>query len=104
VELAERYGHMLAAAVEETLIAPTNSSSHLAPLTSQLKTSLEMVTLNFGPAPNEAELQQMASATNNASHRRYATRLLNELKSGKLCPRPYSYPTQDWLLGDSQLL
>jgi hypothetical protein len=104
VELAERYGHMLAAAIEETLIAPTNSSSHLAPLTSHLKTSLEMVTLNFGPGPNEAELQQMASETNNASHRRYATRLLNELKSGKPWPRTYSYPIQAWRLGDSQLL
>src|SRR6266850_100342 len=79
VELAERYGQMLAAAVEETLIAPTNSSSHLSSVAPHFKTSLEMVRLNFGPVPTEAELEQIRSGTNNASHKRYADRLLNEL-------------------------
>ena len=37
-----------------------------------------MVTLNFGPAPTESDLQKMASGTNNTSHKRYANRLLNE--------------------------
>jgi hypothetical protein len=125
VELAERYGQMLACAVEETLIAPPEkatgsdlnrnrrgaSPSPVSPsitpvqtLSPILKTSLEMVTLNFGPAPTEAELQKMSSDTNNASHKRYATRLLNELKSGKQFPRTYAYPVQAWSLGDSQLL
>ena len=104
VELAERYGQMLAAAVEETFIAPTNSASHLSPFTSRLKTSLEMITLNFGPAPAEAELEQISSGTNNPSHKRYANRLLNELKAGKQFPRTYPYPVQAWRLGDSQLL
>jgi len=63
-----------------------------------------MVTLDFGPAPTEAELEQMRSATNNASHKRYASRLLAELKAGKRFPRTYPYPVQAWLLGDSQLL
>jgi len=104
VELAERYGQMLAAAVEETLIAPTNSSSHLSSVAPHFKTSLEMVTLNFGPVPTEAELEQIHSGTNNASHKRYAERLLNELKSGKQFPRTYSYPVQAWRLGESHLL
>jgi neutral ceramidase len=136
MELAERYGQMLASAVEEVLIAPsrepatsatkppersgstinigvaaqTNSSplalliSPLMTLSATLKTSVEMVTLDFGPAPTEAELEQMRSATNNASHKRYASRLLAELKAGKRFPRTYPYPVQAWLLGDSQLL
>jgi len=63
-----------------------------------------MVTLNFGPAPTEADLEKMRSPTNNASHKRYANRLLNELKAGKQFPRTWSYPVQAWRLGDSQLL
>jgi hypothetical protein len=124
-ELAEHYGGMLAAAVEQTLkpktpgrhwpneavraregqdvgdpsfiTAMTYPPSRLVPLEPRLKTSLEMPTLNFGPAPSETELQAMA--TNNASHKRYADRLLNELKSGKSWPRTYPYPIQVWSLG-----
>ena len=131
--LAERYGQMLASAVEETLIAspekpatsspspplaeragerrPLDPSSIFNPPSSpltvrspSLKTSLQMVTLTFGPAPAEADLEKMASGTNNASHRRYATRLLSELKAGKQFPRTYSYPIQAWRFGDSQTL
>jgi hypothetical protein len=121
IEFAERYGDMLAAAVEEVLIAPTgtNASSASAPMAEKadgkgliplatlapsLKTSLEMVGLKLGPAPTEAELEKMRAGTNNASHKRYATRLLNELKAGKQFIRNYPYPIQAWRLGDKQLL
>jgi hypothetical protein len=126
VDLAERYGNMLAAAVEQALkpstpksrpndafrsregqdigdpsfiAASSQAPSRLSPLEPRLKTSLEMLTLNFGPVPTESELQAMAGATNNASHQHYANRLLNELKSGKSWPRTYPYPIQVWSLG-----
>lgn len=65
---------------------------------------MQMVTLNFGPAPTEAELQAMASPTNNASHRKYANRLLSDLRDGKPFVRTYPYPVQVWRFGDAQTL
>jgi hypothetical protein len=123
IELAERYGNMLAAAVEETLIAPGTphgvahggervgdavdsvpAGTSLKTLAPKLKTSLEMVKLNLGPAPSEAELETLSTGTNNASHKRYASRLLAELKAGKSFARAYDYPLAVWRLGDSQIL
>jgi neutral ceramidase len=97
VSLAERYGNMLAAAVEETLLAPTRA------LTPDLKTSLEMVTLNFGPELTEAELERLRD-DKNATHHRWATRLLADLKAGRPLMRTYPFPIQAWRFGDEQLL
>ncbi len=127
IELAERYGNMLAAAVEEVLIAPrgaddsvaaeegeqrgnnragsrTSSVAPLRELAPSLTTSFELVTLKLGPAPTEADLEKIRTGTNNASHKRYATRLLNELKAGKQFIRDYPYPIQVWRFGDGQVL
>jgi len=95
--LAERYGNMLAAAVEEVLLAPPRT------LPPELKTTLEMVTLNLGAAPTGAELETMKS-DKNAYVRRTAARLQGELKAGKAFIRTYAYPVQAWRLGESQLL
>jgi hypothetical protein len=121
-ELAERYGNMLAAAVEEVLIAPggktevspsslfevrekeSRRSSPLVTLSPSLKTSFQMITLKFGPAPTQTELERTRTGTNNASHKRYATRLLNEMRAGKQFIRTYPYPVQAWRFGESQLL
>jgi len=123
LELAERYGNMLASAVEEVLVAPgapagvsTNSAedvaraetvsgvSALRTLAPGLRTSFESLTLDLGPAPTEAELQAMQSETNTPSAKRYASRLRNQLKQGKPFMRTYPYPMQAWRLGDAQLL
>lgn len=107
LDMAERYGNMLAGAVEEVLLAaPAEASSTLEPLrklTPTLEQAMQMVTLDFGPVPSESELQEMKAATN-ASPRRYATRLLKELAAGKPFPRTYPYPMQAWRFGGSQLL
>jgi neutral ceramidase len=95
--LAERYGNMLAAAVEEVLLAPPRT------LSPELVTMMENVTLNFGAAPTEAELEKLKNDPN-ASTRRWATRLLGELKSGKPFIRTYPYPVQAWRLGDQLLI
>jgi hypothetical protein len=97
LELAERYGNMLASAVEEVLLSPP------ANLPPKLETTMEMVTLHLGPAPTEAELVKM-SEDKVATTRRYATRLLAELKAGKPFIRTYDYPLQAWRFGGKQLL
>ena len=95
--LAERYGNMLAAAVEEVLLAPPRT------LSPELATAMEMVTLNLGAAPTEAELDRLKS-DQNVSTRRWAKRLSDELKSGKPFARTYPYPVQAWRLGDQLLI
>jgi neutral ceramidase len=95
--LAERYGNMLAAAVEEVLLAPPRT------LSPELETEMEMVTLHLGDAPTEAELEKLKSDPN-ASRRRWATRLLDQLKSGQPFMRSYPYPVQAWRLGDQLLI
>lgn len=95
--IAERYGNMLAAAVEEVLLSPRRS------LEPRLTTKMEMVTLNFGPPLTEADLEKMKE-DKAESHRRWADRLLNEIKSGKQLARTYPYPIQAWRLGDQLLI
>jgi neutral ceramidase len=95
--LAQRYGNMLAGAVEEALRAPS------APLAPTLKTTMEMVTLNLGPAPTEAELEKLQRDPTSYV-RRWATNLLADLKSGRPLERTWPYPVQAWQFGGQQLL
>jgi hypothetical protein len=95
--LAERYGNMLAAAVEEVLLAPPH------PLTPELRTAMEIPTLHFGPAPTEQELEKLKT-DKSATIRRWATRLMADLKAGKSFIRGYPYPVQAWQFGGQQLL
>ena len=97
LELAERYGNMLAAAVEEALLTPPRAVSP------ELRTSLEMVSLHLGPPPTEAELEKLKDDKTPMT-RRWATRLLTDLKSGKPFIRSYPYPVQAWRFGGEQLL
>lgn len=62
-----------------------------------------MVTLRFGDAPAEAELEQLKNDPS-AITRRWAARLLRDLKAGKPFLREYSFPLQAWKLGEQQLL
>jgi neutral ceramidase len=97
LELAQRYGDMLAAAVEEALLAPPVT---LAPT---LKTAMETVTLNLGPVPTESELDKLTH--NDTPYvRRWATNLLADLKSGKPLERTCPYPVQVWQFGGRQVL
>jgi len=94
---AERYGNMLAAAVEEALISPPRI------LEPRLRTKMDMITLDFGPAPTEAELEKMKE-DKAESHRRWANRILSELKASKSLARAYPYPIQAWTLGNQLLV
>jgi hypothetical protein len=97
LELAERYGNMLAATVEEVLLAPPTT------LPPKLKTTMEMVTLHLGAAPTETDLEKLKDDPNAATHR-WAARLLSDLKAGKSFIRDYPFPLQAWRIGDKQLL
>lgn len=97
LEFCERYGCMLAAAVEEVLLAPPRT------LPPELNTTMDMVTLHLGPAPTEAELEQLQT-DKTPTTRRWATRLLAEAKAGKPFIRTYPFPIQAWRFGGQQLL
>jgi hypothetical protein len=100
VFLAQRYGEMLAAAVEEVLLQNPES---LAP---SLEMAHEFATLKYGDAPTIAELEQLIAAAAGkppTTLSKWATRLLAELKAGKELPRTYPYPVQAWRLGGKQL-
>lgn len=95
--LAERYGRMLAAAVEEVLLAPWSL------LPAKLVTRMEMVPLRLGAAPTEAELETLQTDSS-VFTRRWATRLLAELRAGETFIREYPFPVQVWKLGNRQWL
>lgn len=97
--LAERYGVMLAAAVEEALISPVRT------LEPELQTSMELIDLALGTAPSKSELEKISSDEKaTATARRWAARWLDELKAGNPLPRTYPYPIQAWRFGRQLLL
>jgi hypothetical protein len=95
--LPERYGNMLAAAVEEVLLAPSQ------PLAPELRTTQEMLTLHLGPEPTAEELRKLQNDPM-PMVRRWAKRLMNEREAGRPFIREYAFPLQAWLLGGRQLL
>jgi hypothetical protein len=97
LELVERYGQMLASAVEETLLR------QLTPLPPTLKTAMETISLKVGPAPTPAELERLKDDPN-AAVRRWAARVLDDAKAGRPPVRTYPFPVQVWQFGDRQML
>jgi neutral ceramidase len=95
--LARQYGNSLAEAVEAALQAGPR------PLAPELRTAMELVSLQLGPPPTEAELEKLKT-DKSAMTRRWATRLLADLKAGKPFIRTYPLPVQAWQFGGQQLL
>src|SRR5688572_25580864 len=78
VFLAQRYGEMLAAAVEDVLL---QGPATLAP---SLRTAHELVSLDFGDAPSMAELETLAvlpPGKQASTQSRWAARLLADAKA-----------------------
>ena len=94
--LSQRYGNMLASAVEEVLL------QNPAPLAPSLVVSHAFVDLPLADFPSREELESTA-ADPMARNRRWAARLLAEATAGKSPIRTYPYPVQAWLLGGQQL-
>lgn len=92
IRFAEQYGHMLAAAVEETLMQQTTV---LAP---SLKTRGKKVPLEIGDLPPDNELAALAENPRNYRGR-WAARMI-ELKAADRLEKTYPYPLQAWRLGD----
>ncbi|MBN2376474.1 MAG: neutral/alkaline non-lysosomal ceramidase N-terminal domain-containing protein [Sedimentisphaerales bacterium] len=95
VALCQRYGAMLASAVEEVLHQP------MKPLTPQLGTAFEQVDLEIGEVPTYTDLQAAASKGGYQEH--WAKRLMKQLEENKTFDKSYPYPVQVWKLGAEQL-
>lgn len=97
VELCEKYGHMLAVAVDEALQTP------LKPISGGLKTSFELVDLPYLHVMTRDELQALAKDPN-AIKARWSTRMLKLLDSGHKFETAYPYPLHAWRLGNEMLV
>ncbi len=97
VELCEKYGHMLAVAVEEVLKQP------LKPISSGLRTAFELIDLPYLEVVSRDELTAMLKDTN-ALKVRWATRLLKKLDAGDKFELAYPYPVHVWRLGQEMLV
>jgi neutral ceramidase len=96
VALCEKYGGMLAGAVEETLAKP------LRPVSPELRTAFEMIRLDFDRRPTREELEADAQSTNSV-RARWAKRMLQLLGTEHRFPDHCDYGVQAWRLGDDQL-
>lgn len=96
VELCERYGNMLAEAVEEALKKPLKNVSP------PLKTAFEYVDLSFERVMTREDLQ--AAAKEAGIRKRWADRMLKKLHAGEKFASAYPYPIHAWRLGKELLI
>jgi neutral ceramidase len=97
VELCQRYGHMLATAVEDVLQRP------LEPVTPGLRTAFAYVELPYLKVTSRDELFA-AQQSDNPIRARWAARLLEKLERGETFPPSYPYPIHAWRLGTQMLV
>lgn len=97
VELCQRYGHMLAVGVEETLKQP------LKPVSAGLRTAFELVELPYLKVMTREDLQGFTT-DGNEIRARWSARLLKLLDSGHKFETAYPYPVHAWRLGRELLI
>ena len=97
VELCERYGNMLAAAVEQALAQPMKAVSP------GLRTAFEYVDLPFEKVITRQDLQTFVG-DQNAIRKRWAERMLKKLDAGERFAPTYPYPVHAWRLGKEMLV
>ncbi len=97
VELCEKYGHMLATAVEKTLDRQLNRVSPT------LATSFEHVNLAYVEVANRKTLEEAASSSD-VILARWANRMLTKLDAGETFSPEYPYPIHAWQLGSEMLV
>jgi len=97
VELCQRYGHMLAVAVEDVV------QQELAPITPRLRTAFEYIDLPYLKTVEREELVAWGN-DRNAIRKRWAARMLNKLLDGETFSKSYPYPMHAWQLGDEMLV
>jgi hypothetical protein len=96
LHLCERYGSMLAAAVEEVLVQP------MEPVAPILRTAFSFVELPYERNPTRAELEE-ATRAERVIRARWAQRMLRKLDAGEVFSRSYPYPVQVWRVGADML-
>ncbi len=96
VELCQKYGNLLATAVEDVLRQP------LVPLSSSVETAFEIVELPYLQTVTRDELHALLN-DGNVIRGRWAARMLQKLDAGETFPATYPYPVHAWLLGDETL-
>ncbi|MCC7425252.1 MAG: neutral/alkaline non-lysosomal ceramidase N-terminal domain-containing protein [Planctomycetaceae bacterium] len=97
VELCEKYGHMLATAVEEALKKP------LQPISVGLKTAFAIVDLPYLHTVTREELVEVAKGPEGIRPR-WARRLIKKLDAGGKFETAYPYPVHAWRLGKEMLV
>jgi hypothetical protein len=97
VELCQKYGHMLATAVEEVLKQP------LQPVSGGSRTSFELIELPYLKTVSREDLSPLLQDTN-AIRARWAARMLQKLDAGEKFPAAYPYPLHAWKLGSEMLV
>jgi dienelactone hydrolase len=96
VELCERYGHALAAAVQRVLEQP------LQPVSSGLDSAFNFVDLPYEKVATRDDLRGMLNDSN-VIRARWAARMLRQLESGVRFDAVYKYPIHAWRLGNELL-
>jgi hypothetical protein len=97
VALCERYGHMLAAGVEEALQQPRQTIS------AGLRLAFDYAELRYLQVVTRDELQ-IAAKEANAIRARWAARMLQKLDAGETFSPTYPYPVHAWRLGREMLV
>ncbi len=97
VELARKYGRLLAKAVEETL------SQGLRPVQGRLTAKYAEIDLPWADIPSENELEATAKSENRYEASR-AKLLLARLRQNGELSGTYPFPVQTWRLGDGPTL
>lgn len=97
VELCQRYGHMLATAVDEALKQP------LKPIKPVVKTAFEYIELPYLKVVNRDDLTA-ALQDPNTIRARWAARMLKKLEEGDQFSPSYPYPVHAWQLGNEMLV
>ncbi len=95
LELCQKYGQMLASAVEGVLGKP------MRPISPRLRTALEFVTLDYEHPMTRPELEQYVRK--GGLYGRWAQRMLKQLDQGKQFATSFPYAVQVWKLGEDQL-
>ena len=93
VELAEKYGRELAAAVDATLVG------EMKPLAARLDSVYREIDLPFEKIPTRAEIEANLKSENRYDQGRARVQLRRLKKDSRLAPT-YPYPVATWRLGD----
>lgn len=94
VELAEKYGRLLAVAVDEAMEKP------MTPVSGSLKAAYTTTDLAFERIPPKEEIETWLKSTSRFERAR-GEYLLRELKSKNSLAPTYAYPVQVWKVGNA---